>query len=220
MISESQFADILHTISVWCVPILMAITFHEAAHGFVAKRFGDTTAFMLGRVTLNPFKHIDPVGTIALPGALLFMGLPAFGYARPVPVNFNRLKPYTKGVVAVAAAGPLMNLLLAIASMLLMHIALLLPDTLRGPLMAMLIASIQINILLMVFNLIPLPPLDGGRIVSVLLKGQLGVMYAGLERYGMWVVLLGVLTGTLFPLIQPVMTFVLSRVKNIFTCMI
>ncbi len=184
--------SILWTASVWVLPVLIAITFHEAAHGFVAWRLGDDTAKRLGRVTFNPLRHIDPFGTVLLPGILIVAGSPfLFGYAKPVPVNFGRLRRPRRDMVLVAAAGPVANLILAFASALLIHVALALP--VGGEwLTETLINSIRINVLLAVFNMIPLPPLDGGRVAVGLLPRELALPLARLERYGM-LILIGAL---------------------------
>jgi len=171
------------------VPIIVAITFHEASHGFVAWRLGDDTAFRLGRVTFNPLRHIDPVGTIALPAFLYYVtsltGHPfTFGFAKPVPVNFNRLRNPRRDMVLVAAAGPASNLVLAIASGLLVHVV-----PVQGTLFTALGISITVNVILALFNMIPLPPLDGGRVAVGLLPYPLAVRLARLERHGMFIVL-------------------------------
>jgi Zn-dependent protease len=165
--------------------VIVAITFHEAAHGFVAFRLGDQTAFKRGRLTLNPLKHIDPVGTILLPAALLLMNVGfVFGYAKPVPVNPDALGNPRRDMVLVAAAGPAMNLLLAFVSFLLMFpVALLSPGTARLALFA-LEASVAINLTLAIFNMIPLPPLDGGKVAVGLLPDVLAKPLARIGRYG------------------------------------
>ncbi len=184
--------SILHGISVWLLPALIAITFHEASHGFVALRFGDDTALRAGRVTFNPFKHVDPFGTIILPGLLLLMRSPfLFGYAKPVPVNFGHLRNPRRDMVWVAAAGPGINLALAFVSALLVHIVPLLPDVAATWTMENLSNSIQINVVLAVFNMLPIPPLDGGRVAVGLLPNALAFPLARLERWGMFIILGG-----------------------------
>ncbi len=180
----------LYLASTWVIPALLAITLHEAAHGYVAKRFGDDTAWQLGRVTFNPFKHVDPVGTIALPAILLLMRAPfLFGYAKPVPVRFERLHNPRRDMVWVAAAGPAMNLLMATAAALLIHGVRLLPPVAGQWLLENLVHAIELNVVLAVFNLIPLPPLDGGRVAVGLLPRVLAEPLARLERYGVAIVI-------------------------------
>ena len=156
--------DILSFVSVWAIPLLLAVTLHEAAHGWVAWRLGDDTAYRMGRVTFNPFRHIDLFGTVLLPGLLLFFsgGSKAFGFAKPVPVNFSRLGRPRRDMVLVAAAGPGTNLALAVASAALLHAVSLLDGEAREWVTHNLINSVWINLLLCVFNMLPLPPLDGG----------------------------------------------------------
>ncbi len=159
-------ADAIYLATIWVIPVVIAVTFHEAAHGFVAHLLGDDTAWRLGRVSFNPLRHIDPVGTILLPGMLLLMGSPfLFGYAKPVPVNFRALHSPRRDMVLVAAAGPVMNIALAILAALAFHIVGDLPVTGGQWLAANLKNALLINVVLAVFNLFPLPPLDGGRIL-------------------------------------------------------
>jgi Zn-dependent protease len=182
--------DTLYTISTWVIPALLAITLHEAAHGFVALRFGDRTAWQQGRVTLNPFKHIDPVGTILLPGLLIFLRAPfLFGYAKPVPVNFRALNNPKRDMVWVAAAGPATNVVMALAAGLLAHPAVLLPPDAARWAILNIENAILINVLLALFNMIPLPPLDGGRVAVGLLPDSLALPLARLEPYGMPILL-------------------------------
>jgi len=181
---------VLYTASTWVLPVLLAITLHEAAHGFVAWKLGDDTAKVMGRVTFNPLKHVDKFGTILLPALLLLMRAPfLFGWAKPVPVDFHRLRNPKRDMVWVAAAGPGTNLALAFVSALLIHIALLTDDPLRGWLIANLANSVLINLVLAVFNLLPLPPLDGGRIAVGLLPRPYALALARLEKYGLFLII-------------------------------
>lgn len=185
--------ETLYTISTWVLPAILAITLHEAAHGFVAYRCGDRTAWQLGRVTLNPLKHIDPVGTVLLPGLLLLMRAPfLFGYAKPVPVNFGALNNPRRDMIWVAAAGPATNILMAVAAGLLAHLVVFVPASGAAWAMANLENAILVNVVLAVFNMLPLPPLDGGRVLTGLLPAPLAIPFARLERYGM-AILLGLL---------------------------
>jgi Zn-dependent protease len=185
--------DILYLASIWVIPIIIAITFHEAAHGFVAHLFGDETAWRLGRVSFNPLKHVDPVGTILLPGFLLLVHSPfLFGYAKPVPVNFKALRNPRRDMIWVAAAGPTMNLALAILAALSFHLVGYLPGTAALWTAENLKNALVINVLLAVFNLFPLPPLDGGRIAVGVLPDAVASPLARLEPYGM-LILVGLL---------------------------
>jgi Zn-dependent protease len=189
-----QFDALIYAASVWVIPLIIAITFHEAAHGYVARFFGDNTAWQFGRVTLNPFKHIDPIGTILLPALLFVTGSPfLFGYAKPVPINFGALCNPRRDMIFVAAAGPAMNVILAVIAALSFHLVDYLPDTVAHWIAENLRNSLVINVILAIFNLLPLPPLDGGRIVVGLLPDRLATRFARLEPYG-----LSILVGVLF----------------------
>lgn len=182
---------ILSVASVWTIPILLAITLHEAAHGWVALRLGDDTAYRLGRVTFNPFRHIDPFGTVLLPALLLFAsgGRMMFGFAKPVPVNFARLRRPRRDMVLVAAAGPATNLALAVVSAALFHVVPFLSGDVARWVAENLGNSVWINLLLCVLNLLPIPPLDGGRIAVGLLPPPLAMRLARLERLGIIIIL-------------------------------
>lgn len=181
--------DLMLTISVMLLPLVLAITFHEAAHGFVAWRCGDDTAYRMGRVTFNPLRHIDPFGTIILPVMLRFATGFAFGYAKPVPVNANRFRHYRRDMILVAAAGPGSNLILAFISALLLHVTPFLPAVAQEWAIEMLSFSIMINVVLALFNMLPLLPLDGGRVVSALLPRDLSMAYQRTERWGMFILI-------------------------------
>ncbi len=183
----------LYVASVWVLPVLLAITLHEAAHGFVAWRLGDDTARQLGRVSFNPFRHVDLFGTVLLPAMLLILRAPfLFGWAKPVPVAFHRLRHPRRDMVLVAAAGPAANLILATASALMFHLLPLLPLSFAGWLGSNLYNSILINLVLAVFNMLPLPPLDGGRVAVGLLPDALARPLARLERFG-FLIIIGVI---------------------------
>ena len=186
-----DWSAMLYTASTWIVPVLLAITLHEAAHGFVALRFGDDTALREGRVTMNPLKHVDPFGTIFLPAVLILLRSPfLFGYAKPVPVNFGRLRHPRRDMVWVAAAGPAMNVLLAILSALLFYTVEWFPVGSSRWVAENLVHSIQLNAVLCVFNMLPLPPLDGGRVAVGILPNALAFPLARLEPYGIPILLL------------------------------
>jgi len=212
--------SLIETILLYAIPVILAITLHEAAHGYVARMFGDSTAWMMGRVTLNPIKHIDPIGTIAVPLGLLLLSRLAggggllFGWAKPVPVNFGNLRDPKADMFWVAAAGPGANLLMA----LLWAIVLKFTGPLDEPgfVAAMAIQGITINVVLMVLNLLPIPPLDGGRIMVSLLPNRLAYQYAKAERFGFVLVIVLMATGALNVVMAPLVRGTLSAITTVF----
>jgi Zn-dependent protease len=194
-------------IAIWALPVLFAITVHEVAHGYVARRLGDRTAQMFGRLTLNPLKHIDPVGTILVP--LIMLLLPGgflFGWAKPVPVDYRNLGNPKRDMAIVAAAGPLSNLVMAIGWVLVLRLSVALLNSLpwaAQPLFFMAQAGVAINLVLLVLNLVPVPPLDGGRVLTGILPIRQAARFAALEPYGLMIVLALLMTGVLGRLLQP-----------------
>jgi len=203
--------DLIHTIVLFALPVVFAITLHEAAHGYIARVFGDPTATQAGRVTLNPIKHIDPIGTIAVPLGILLMsklfgGPPLlFGWAKPVPVNFGRLKNPKRDMLWVALAGPAANLLMAILWAMSMRFLLEAGSGRDSFWFQMAVIGIQINLVLMALNLLPLLPLDGGRVLFSLLPNQLAWQYGRLEPYGMMILIVLLVTGSLWTFLEPFM---------------
>jgi Zn-dependent protease len=194
-------------IAVSVLPLLFAITVHEVAHGWMAKRLGDPTAQRLGRLTLNPLKHIDPVGTVLVPGLLLLLGGFVFGWAKPVPVTWENLRHPKRDMAIVAAAGPISNLIMAVMWALAAKVGTVFPDDLMwagAPLYYMGVFGISINIVLMVLNLIPLPPLDGGRVAVGLLPGRFALMLSRVEPYGFFILIALLVTGALSIIMHPI----------------
>ena len=180
----------LYDLSVWVLPLVIAITFHEAAHGFVAHRLGDDTAWKLGRVSFNPLKHIDPFGTLVLPAILLLSHSPfLFGYAKPVPVNFRALRHPRLDMVWVALAGPATNIALALVAAAALHLLPFAPESAAQWLFDNLKNALLINVVLAVFNMLPIPPLDGGRVAVGLLPNVLAIPLSRLEPYGMLILI-------------------------------
>lgn len=207
--------EFLWQLSIWAFPVLAAIVFHEVAHGWVAYRLGDPTAAAMGRLTLNPLSHIDVVGTVLLPALLIWAGTPVFGYAKPVPVDYDNLKDPRRDMVRVALAGPGANMVLALLSLVLLKLILVTDSASAGSMASYLwymgVASVRINVMLALFNLLPVPPLDGGRVLVGLLPGPQAMQVARMEPFGILIVvallMTGVLTYTLAPLGDSVIWF-------------
>ena len=216
-----QQLNLIQQIAVWALPVLFAITLHEVAHGWVARQLGDPTAMMLGRLTLNPLKHIDPVGTVLVPLTLIVIsqfttgGFFIFGWAKPVPVAAENLHHPKRDMALVAVAGPTANLVMAFGWALIMKLGLTLPVSLALPLTYMGGAGIAINVLLMVLNLIPVPPLDGSRVVAGLLPDPLAWKYGRLEQYGMMILLLLMVSGILWKIMGPPVAMVESMIYRV-----
>ena len=200
--------QLIQTIALAAIPVLFAITLHEAAHGYVARHFGDMTAYQQGRISLNPWRHIDPVGTILFPLLTLWLGGILFGWAKPVPVNFGALRRPKQDMLWVALAGPASNLFMALGWALLYKMAWFFPDSyFAEPLLGMAEWGIKINVVLMVLNLLPLPPLDGGRVAVSLLPHRQAFQLARIEPYGMFILI--------FLAITPVLSLILSPLVNL-----
>jgi Zn-dependent protease len=217
-----DISGMIHDATTWVLPILFAIPLHEAAHGFVAFLCGDRTAYMLGRVTANPLKHIDPFGTILLPALMWFGGGFLFGYAKPVPVNYRNLRHPRRDSVFVAAAGPTANILIATISAALMHIAVFLPEYTQTFAVLTLWNSMQLNVWLALFNMIPLPPLDGGRVAVGVLPRSLAMPLARLERHGMLIIIGLIVLSRVAPqynilgwILGPASSYVLTGIAHV-----
>lgn len=207
---------VIQKIVIYALPVIFAITVHEAAHGYAARYFGDMTAFNAGRITLNPVKHIDPFGTILLPALTVMLGGILFGWAKPVPVDFRRLRNPKKDMLWVAAAGPASNFLMAIFWALVMKFSVNAPEAFVLPMTLMAKAGVSINIVLMVLNLLPLPPLDGGRIAVSLLPMRLARPFAQIERYGFIILIVLLFSGVLSRILDPLINLVYALISAIF----
>jgi Zn-dependent protease len=212
--------DTIRQIAVWALPVLFAVVLHEVAHGWVANRLGDSTAARLGRLTLNPISHVDPIGTILIPLFLVAVGAPfIFGYAKPVPVNFHNLRNPKRDMIWVAAAGPVTNIVLAVASVYLFKaldgLEHFLPNMLATPLAMMAEGSVKMNIMLAAFNLLPVPPLDGGRVLVGIAPQPLSSWVARIEPFGFIIVLVLLMTHTLDFILGPFILFVLRLVQGL-----
>lgn len=188
----------VQTFIVWVIPVLFAITCHEVAHGWVAKKLGDPTAMMLGRLTLNPFKHIDPIGTVLVPAVLFISGGMIFGWAKPVPVTWENLKNPARDMSLVAIAGPLANLAMALLWLMVIKIAVMINVGSYVELMIYMgYAGVTINLVLLILNLLPIPPLDGSRIIHFMLPPRVAYQYSRLEPYGLIIMVVLLMTGVL-----------------------
>lgn len=209
----------IQTLAISAIPIIFAITLHEAAHGYAARHFGDPTAWQLGRITLNPIKHIDLMGTILVPAIILLLssGGMLFGWAKPVPVNFGRLRQPKRDMLWVAAAGPAANLVMALGWALLLRVVLSSPESSYSQAMLeMARAGMSINGVLMLLNLLPIPPLDGGRIAVSLLPNRAAYQFAQLERFGMPILFLLLFLGVLDNILRPMLGLFFTVLRSIF----
>jgi len=214
---QTLFAlDTMQRISVSVLPVIFAITVHEAAHGYAARYFGDMTAAAAGRISLNPIRHIDPVGTLLVPTITMLVGGILFGWAKPVPVDFSRLRNPKRDMFWVAAAGPGANLVMALLWALAIKLSPMLPAYATTPLALMGAAGIMINVVLMVLNLLPLPPLDGGRIAVSLLPNKLAMRFAKIEPYGFIILIALLFTHILDKIMWPFILGALALISSIF----
>lgn len=210
--------NVVQKIAVWVLPVLFAITVHEVAHGWVANRLGDSTARKMGRLTLNPIKHIDPVGTVLVPAITLLVSGFVFGWARPVPVTWQNLKRPKRDMAFVAAAGPAANLLMAVVWALVLRIGVHYHAAFGGfaqPLILMGVAGIFVNMLLLLVNLVPVPPLDGGRLMTGILPRHLAARFSRVEPYGIFIVLGLLFTGLLWTVINPFLSISLTSLAEV-----
>ncbi len=214
---QTLFAlDTMQRISVSVLPVIFAITVHEAAHGYAARYFGDMTAAAAGRISLNPIRHIDPIGTLLVPTITMLVGGILFGWAKPVPVDFSRLRNPKRDMFWVAAAGPGANLVMALLWALAIKLSPMLPAYATTPLTLMGAAGIMINVVLMALNLLPLPPLDGGRIAVSLLPTNLAVRFAQIEPYGFIILIVLLFTHILDKILWPFILVILALISSIF----
>lgn len=207
--------SLIQKIVIYALPVIFAITVHEAAHGYAARYFGDLTAHHAGRITLNPLKHIDPFGTILLPALTIMLGGILFGWAKPVPVNFGRLRNPKQDMLWVAAAGPASNFVMAVFWAFVIKFSADMPEMFAVPMALMGKAGVGINIVLMVLNLLPLPPLDGGRIAVSLLPQNLARPFAQLERYGFIILIILLFTGILGKILGPLIALVYGLISSL-----
>jgi Zn-dependent protease len=211
-------SELIQTIAIYALPVLFAITLHEAAHGYMARRCGDMTAHMLGRISLNPMRHIDWFGTIVLPLVMMLVsgGRLLFGWAKPVPVNFSALNHPKRDMAWVAAAGPAANFLMTILWVVLLKVVLQIPENAYSePLRQMSAAGIQVNLVFMFLNLVPILPLDGGRILTSVLPNRLAWQYARLEPYGMPILIVLLLTNALDLVLNPLMHLSTALIRQL-----
>ena len=207
----------IQTLAISALPVIFAITLHEAAHGYIARHFGDPTAWQLGRISLNPLRHIDPIGTVLVPALSFYFGGLLFGWAKPVPVDFGRLRRPKQDMLWVAAAGPGANLLMALAWGLLLKLVINSPDfAYAEALAAMAKVGIQINGVLMLLNLLPLPPLDGGRIAVSLLPPGIAWKFAQIERFGFPILLVLLFTHVIDGILRPLLSVFYSFISALF----
>ena len=214
-----QIEQLVQSVSLGAIPVLFAITLHEAAHGYVARHFGDMTAHQAGRITLNPLHHIDPFGTVILPLLMYFAtsGSFVFGWAKPVPVNFAALRRPKQDMLWVALAGPATNLGMAFGWALLYKLGWMFPENyFAGPLLGMSQIGIQVNVILMVLNLLPLPPLDGGRVAVSLLPHRQAIQLAKIEPYGMFILIFLAITPVLSMILMPLIELVIKFLSLLF----
>lgn len=216
-----NFSQLIQTITIWALPVLFGVTLHEVAHGWLANKLGDKTALILGRITLNPFKHIDLVGTILVPILCVTLGGFIFGWAKPVPVDWRNFKNRRRDMAFVALAGPFANLLMALIWACIAKLAIfgLSNELLNFKVFVLMgIAGIQINVMLMIFNLLPIPPLDGSRVMSSLLPVSVAEKYESLERFGLVILILILMfSNVLLMIIKPIYSLIQQAIYGLFS---